>query len=105
MDVATLSPSPRELHLDGFEVEARSITIRIAPKRSVAACPTCGAFSDRVHSRYTRTLSDLPWHGVPVRLCLHTRRFFCTTPTCERRIFTERLSQTVGLPPAERTRG
>ena len=79
MDVATLSPSPAKLHLDGFEVDARSITIRIATKRAVAACPSCGQFSDRLHSRYTRTLADLPWHGVPVRICLHTRRFFCRT--------------------------
>ena len=42
MDVATLSPSPAELHLDGFEVEARSITIQIATQRCVVACPTCG---------------------------------------------------------------
>lgn len=95
MDVATLSPSPAELHLDGFEVEARSITIRTATKRAVAPCPSCGQFSDRIHSHYTRTLSDLPWHGVPVQICLQTRRFFCDTSVCERRIFTERLPQTV----------
>lgn len=95
MDVATLSPSPAELHLDGFEVEACSITIQIAAKRPLACCPSCGEFSERIHSRYTRTLSDLPWHGVPVRIRLHTRRFFCDTPVCERRIFTERLPQTV----------
>jgi transposase len=95
MDVATLSPSPAELHLDGFEVETHSITIQIATKRMVAACPSCGAFSDRVHSRYTRTLGDLPWHGVPVRICLHTRRFFCRTAACTHRIFTERLPRTV----------
>ncbi len=79
MAVATLSPSPTELHLDGFEVEAHSIIIQIATKRAVAACPSCGAFSDRVHSRYTRTLADLPWHGVPVRICLRTRHFFCSS--------------------------
>lgn len=95
MDVATLSPSPTELHLDGFEVDARSITIQIATKRTVAPCPSCGQFSDRIHSRYTRTLTDLPWHGVPVRICLHTRRFFCRTAACSHRIFTERLPQTV----------
>jgi transposase len=95
MDVATLSPSPTELHLDGFEVEARSITIQIAARRPVARCPSCGQSSDRIHSRYTRTLTDLPWHGIPVRLRLHTRRFFCSSPGCLQRIFTERLPQTV----------
>lgn len=95
MDVATLSPNLAELHLDGFEVEARSIMIQVAARRPVARCPSCGQVSDRVHSRYTRTLSDLPWHGIPVRLCLRTRRFFCRTTACEQRIFTERLPKTV----------
>ena len=95
MDVPTLSPSPVELHLDGFEVEACGITIRIVAKRPHARCPACGQFSDRVHSRYTRTLSDLPGHGIPVRIRLHTRRFFCRTPACTQRIFTERLPETV----------
>ena len=95
MDLLTLSPSPVELHLDGFEVEARWITIRIIAKRAHARCPACGQFSEWVHSRYTRTLSDLPWHGIPVRIRLRTRRFFCRTPACTQRIFTERLPETV----------
>ena len=95
MDAATLSPSPLELHLDGFEVEARWIIIHVTARRPVARCPSCDQLSDRVHSRYTRTLVDLPWHGIPVRLCLHSRRFFCRTPACTQRIFTERLPKTV----------
>jgi hypothetical protein len=61
----------------------------------VAPCPSCGGFSNRVHSRYTRSLADLPWHGVPVRIRLRTRRFVCRTAGCTQRIFTERLPQTV----------
>lgn len=102
MDVATLSPSPTELHLDGFEVEVYTITIRIVTERGLTACPSWGQFSDLIHSRYTRTLSDLPWHAVPVRVCLPTRRFFCYAPVCERRSFTERLPQTV-LPYGRKT--
>ena len=34
MDIVTLSPSPVELHLDDFEVEARSITTRIVTGRA-----------------------------------------------------------------------
>jgi transposase len=41
-----------------------------------------------------RHLADLPWHGIPVYVELQSRRFFCTTPGCSRRIFTERLPQT-----------
>jgi hypothetical protein len=42
------------------------------------------------------TLADLPWHGIAVRLRLHTRRFFCSSLTCSRRVFTERLPGTAG---------
>jgi hypothetical protein len=42
-----------------------------------------------VHSRYRRSLADLPWQGLAGRLTLETRRFFCETTTCSRRIFAE----------------
>ena len=40
--------------------------------------------------------ADLPWEGVPVRIELRVRRFFCRTDGCSQRIFTERLPNTVG---------
>jgi hypothetical protein len=33
-----------------------------------------------VHSRYRRTLADLPWHGLRVRLKVCVRRFFRDVP-------------------------
>jgi transposase len=47
-----------------------------------------------VHSRYTRTLADLPWRGVRVRLLATVRRFFCDAAACRRRIFAEPLPTT-----------
>jgi transposase len=47
--------------------------------------------SRRVHGHYPRTLADLPLGGVPVRLRVQVRKFFCDEPSCERRIFAERL--------------
>lgn len=58
-------------------------------------CPVCGVCSTRVHSRYQRTLADLPWAGLPVRITLAVRRFFCDNEQCPRRIFVERLSSFV----------
>ncbi|QIN84413.1 ISL3 family transposase [Rubrobacter tropicus] len=43
------------------------------------------------HSRYSRTVSDLPWHGISVTLRVRARRLFCDEAPCERRIFCERL--------------
>lgn len=44
-----------------------------------------------MHSQYRRTLADLPWADYTVRRQLTTRKWFCATTTCRRRIFTERL--------------
>ncbi len=56
-------------------------------------CPRCQSQSRRVHSRYQRTLADLPIIQRAVRLVLHVRRFFCDEPTCEQRSFCERLPE------------
>jgi transposase len=55
-----------------------------------------------VHSRYVRTLVDLPWHGIAVSVQLTVRRFVCETESCPRRIFGERLPGIVA-PYARRT--
>ncbi|MBA3768536.1 MAG: transposase family protein [Acidobacteria bacterium] len=51
--------------------------------------------SSRIHSRYTRSVTDLPWHGVTVKLELRTRRFRCENSLCTKRIFCERLPRAV----------
>lgn len=47
----------------------------------------------RVHSRYVRTVTDLPWAGIRVRLQITVRRFFCDNAICSRHIFAERLGE------------
>lgn len=91
---AALSPSPAELRLEDLRILPGRITIRAVPKRRTARCPCCAAPSTRIHSRYVRHLADLPWHGIPVEVELHSRRFFCVTAGCAQRIFTERLPET-----------
>jgi transposase len=56
-----------------------------------------------VHSRYARTLADLPWARIPVRPRLRVRRFFCDQTDCRRRIFTARLDPAIAA-YARRTR-
>jgi transposase len=53
-------------------------------------CPCCQKSTSRVDSNYERTIADLPWQGVDVRLRVRVRRFFCGRH-CERVIFCERL--------------
>ena len=54
-------------------------------------------WSKHVHSRYERTLADLPWGAYTVTIRLRVRRLFCRNSLCER------LPE-IALPWARRTR-
>jgi transposase len=97
-----LLPNPRLLHSLGALVAPDQITLCAVTVSPVAPCPVCGTPSSRAHSSYRRSLADLPCLGTPVRLNLHTRRFFCDVPNCPRAIFTERLPH-VAAASARRT--
>lgn len=63
---------------------------------SQATCPDCGTTSTSCHSRYDRTLSDLPISGAEVQLRLSVRRFRCRHAPCRRQTFSEPLAATFG---------
>jgi transposase len=84
---------PEGLYLESLSIETGRVSVRVASGASKARCPVCGLVSSRVHSRYSRSVSDLPWHGLSVALEVRARRFFCDEPSCERRIFCERLPE------------
>jgi transposase len=82
---------PEGLKLESLSVGTGRVSIRVASGACSSRCPLCGRGSSRVHSRYFRAVSDLPWHGFSVDLEVRARRFFCDEASCERRIFCERL--------------
>jgi len=84
---------PEHLHLDALSFDGDSLTIHASTDDPAARCPCCQRPSRRVHGRYTRILADLPWSGTPVRLRVRVRKFFCDEPSCERKIFAERLEE------------
>jgi transposase len=92
----TILPDPEKLDLIYLQAEAGCITLTACTAAPEARCPLCDQPSHRIHSRYLRTLSDLPWQGIPVTLRLHVRRFFCDEGSCKRTIFAERLPGLVG---------
>jgi transposase len=102
MPTQPLVPSPDRLQLLSLAAEGERIVLTVRTCDNHAPCPRCGQPSARVHSRYRRTLADLPWAGLPTHICLWTRRFFCDTADCPCRIFTERLPG-VAAPHARRT--
>ena len=87
-------PSTAELHVEHLAVVDGLITITVVGRRAEVPCSACGSPAGRVHSRYPRTLADLPWQGTRVRLAVTVRRFFCDAAGCARRIFAERLPDT-----------
>ena len=90
-------PIPRSLHVETLLLDEAGLTILAASEATNVRCPICGESAGRVHSRYARTLADLPWAGVAVCLRVRARRFFCDNPACPRTIFAERLA---GIAPA-----
>ncbi len=73
-------PVPSTLHVEALLLGEDGVTILASSEATEAACPLCGERSDRVHSRYTRTLADQPIGECPVTLHRQVRRFRCRTP-------------------------
>jgi hypothetical protein len=84
---------PKGLDLQSLSIETGRASICVSSGARRSVCPLCGRASSRVHSRYLRTVSDLPWHGISVELEVLARRFFYDEASCERKIFCERLEE------------
>src|ERR1051325_8735543 len=95
MDPATLLADPEAIRLEKIVSDTGSLTLVVSVTRTQVECLRCRHPSTRVHSYYTRSVADLPWHGVAVRLHLRTRRFRCRNSLCTKRIFCKRLPRVV----------
>lgn len=102
--LAHLLPHSGDLTLNSWNFEPANyqVTFHLASTQTVAHCPLCNWPTARTHSRYERTLKDLPWVQFALILMLTVCKFFCLNEACPRRIFTERLP-TVVAPWARRT--
>ena len=88
---AQLLPPEEHLTFRTLIMGEHGITLVAMMTSPKSACPDCHQLASRIHSDYPRTLADLPWSAMPIELRLTVRRFFCTTCTCSRQTFTERL--------------
>jgi transposase len=102
--VFTLLSHLRGLRLEHVLVADTGLSLSLSTTRRTAQCPLCSRRSRRVHSRYLRTIADLPWAGRSIILRVQVRRFFCRNRHCPRAIFAERLP-TLVAPRARRTCG
>ena len=81
----------KDLTIEGVVSVDGRLLINTATTRSEASCLNCQQLSSRVHSRYQRTLADLPCSGQEVKLQVRIRRFFCLNRECPRRLFAEQV--------------
>jgi transposase len=102
MTSKTLLADPSCLHLLHLEADTEIIRIVMTTTADAVTCPQCHQCTDKVHSGYVRRPADLPWMSCAVQLELHVRRFICSNPACQQKIFVERLPSVVA-PYARRT--
>ena len=76
--LSRLLPDGSPLHLETWSLDAVALqlTLRITSTQPLVHCPVCRFPTRRIHSRYRRTVADLPWAQVRVMLQLGVRKFF-----------------------------
>lgn len=92
MKVKPVLALPEGLEVTNIEMIDEVLTITAVSTQVHPCCPLCGTPALRVHSRYTRQVTDLPCSGQQVRLLVQVRKCFCKAPDCARKIFMERLT-------------
>ena len=91
MELSLFLPLGQGLEIASTAVCDGQVMVRVVARALCSPCPLCKESATRIHSQYTRVVADLPCAGQRVQLILHVRKFFCETPNCPRKIFTERL--------------
>jgi len=97
-------PCPDSVAIHRLVASDTHFVIELTACRGEVPCPDCAQLTHRLHSRYCRTLADLPLQDKAVSFVLHSRKFFCTNGDCKTRVFTERFPDLVA-PYARRTLG
>lgn len=95
MPTTPLVSLPEGLDITSVSETAEELLIRVTSNRSSSLCPLCAMPSESIHSYYRRKPADLPCTGRPIRLLLTVRKFFCRNPSCQQKIFTERLPELI----------
>ena len=81
----------KKLKVTSYEYEKDILIINIERMNKSAICPHCGKKSTSVHSRYIRTIKDLPIQEYKVILNIETKIFFCKNEKCTTKTFSEKF--------------
>jgi transposase len=99
-----LLPGFNLLRLEHEEIDTENhhLTVNVSSTQTLVQCPLCANPTTRIHSRYERTLLDLPCANYSLTLVMQVCKFFCDNSDCIRRVFTERIPE-VTKPWARKT--
>jgi transposase len=95
LDITTLLADPTAINIRYLISQPQAITVVVQTVQSQPRCPKCQQPSTSFHSHYQRRVADLPWHGIAIKLQLHTRKFRCCNQRCMQRGFCERFPEVV----------
>lgn len=91
MSLVSFFPSSTCLYVQQVHSHEDRVTFEAQTTSASAVYPDCGHRSQRIHSRYVRTLKDVAYGTQSTCLLLRCRRFFCDSAECARKTFSERL--------------
>lgn len=95
MERNPLLPLPEGMQIEQMQESPKEVKVVVIAMHPTSCCPLCRQPSCSIHSRYQRTVRDVPCGGRRIQLLLTVRKFFCCNPLCERKFFTERLPDLV----------
>ena len=90
-----LLPTGAGLVIEHVQLCDEVVHLFVRTSTSGASCPICAVWSGAFHSRYERTIADLPLADRQVIVHLQVRRFRCHEPTCPRKTFVEQVARPV----------
>ena len=82
----------KKLKILNYEYIDENLVIIITRINKSDICPCCGKKSNNIHSRYMRTIKDLPIQENKVVLKIKAKVFFCKNPKCTVNTFAEQFN-------------
>ena len=77
----------KNLIVNKIEKENGMLLFHCSIKQVLTKCKYCNGESHSIHSRYIRTLSDLPIQNYKVKLILTVPKYFCNNQNCTHKTF------------------
>jgi transposase len=87
--LSSLLPLGTSFRVEDLAVDApaQQVTVELQAIATSRPCPSRQMPAERIHSHYQRTVADLPWAELVVRLRLYVRTFFCDNAACRCKVF------------------